>query len=379
MWSCTPTTRWMPPSICAMTSDQSLGRVAFRRCAWALALSVGLWGNALAQGALAGQVLAVSGEVKAIDSAGKERPLVRGAPVRQGDRVVTADGALVQIKMSDGGMISVRPGTEVSFDRYVHDEANPKNSGAALSLVRGGLRSITGMIGKANPDAYQIKTPSATIGIRGTDHEPVYIPPPLPGLPPPPEPPGVYDKVNQGETFIRNDLGTIALKIGQVGFAPLATRVPPAVLEKIPDFYRLELKFDGSAMKREIKGDGKVDTARQRLMPAGTVLRAGSELDVKAVDSTTPLSSTVIKSSTLDAPLTTSIDTSTTLSPTVVKSTTLDAPLSTSTLSTTTISPTLVSPTTTTTSTTSTLSTTTLKSTTTISPTLLNSTTTLIK
>lgn len=337
-------------------------------------------GSALAQSELAGQVLAVSGEVSAVDSTGKARPLVRGAPIRQGDRVVTAEGALVQIKMADGGMISVRPGTEVSFDRYVHDEANQKNSGAVISLVRGGLRSITGMIGKANPEAYQIKTPSATIGIRGTDHEPVYVPPPMPGMPAPTVQPGVYDKVNQGETLIRNELGTIALKVGQVGFAPLQGVLPPKLLEKIPDFYRLELKFDAAANKREIKDDGKVDTARQRLMPASTtVLRAGSELGTKAIDSGVVSTSTISSSTLSTSTLSTSTLSTTTVSPTLTP--TISPTLSTtiSPTLTTTISPTLTTTTVapTTTSTTTLSPTTTINSSILTSPTLLNSTTTL--
>ena len=49
---------------------------------------------------------------------------------------------------------------------------------SALSLLKGAMRAITGYIGRSNRDGYRIETPTATIGIRGTDHEPAYYPPP---------------------------------------------------------------------------------------------------------------------------------------------------------------------------------------------------------
>ncbi|HWY23269.1 MAG TPA: hypothetical protein VNX47_00020, partial [Nevskia sp.] len=43
-------------------------------------------------------------------------------------------------------------------------------SRAFFSLLKGGFRSISGLIGKLNHDEYRVSTPVATIGIRGTDY-----------------------------------------------------------------------------------------------------------------------------------------------------------------------------------------------------------------
>lgn len=195
----------------------------------------------------AGQVQVVVGAAQLIDLSGKARPIERGAEIRQGDRIVTEDGALVQMKMTDGALVSVRTNTDVTVEKYKHDEKSAQNSNMLLKLARGALRSITGLIGGSNPDAYKIVTPTATIGIRGTDHEPVFIPEPKPGETPL-APPGTYDKVNSGATRIITSLGNVDIKPGQVGFVPVAPGVVPKLLPAVPDFFKqLDPKGDASS------------------------------------------------------------------------------------------------------------------------------------
>lgn len=229
-----------------------------------LATLLGFGSPALAQQSAA-RVMAVSGAATATDTQGRERPLEKGTELFSGDKVVTTEGALVQMRTHDGGYLSVRPGTALVIDRFVHDEKDANNSAFLLSLLRGGFRSITGLIGRTNPAGYQIRANTATIGIRGTDHEPMLV------LDTPAQQtlgaPGLYDKVNDGETFIRNPNGVLSLKRGDVGFAPQASDIPPQVLLKIPDFYKLELKADARDAKDG--ADGKSDGRRaQPLRPS---------------------------------------------------------------------------------------------------------------
>lgn len=226
---------------------------------WVLmAALLGFCGSTWAQHSAA-RVMVVSGSAQAIDLQGRERPLEKGAELFSGDKVVTANGALVQMRLNDGGYISVRPNTEMVIDRFVHDEKDASNSNFLVSLLRGGFRSITGLIGRTNPNAYQIRSATATIGIRGTDHEPMVVldTPDTPGQ----AEPGLYDKVNEGETFIRNSNGILSLKRGDVGFASFATDSPPQILLKIPDFYKAEVKASLRERKDgvENKSDGKAD------------------------------------------------------------------------------------------------------------------------
>ena len=115
---------------------------------------------------VAGQVQIVVGAAQLIDASGKARALERGGEVRQGDRVVTEEGALVQLKLTDGTFVAVRTNTDVAIEKYRYDDKTAQNSSLLLRLARGALRSITGLIGGSNPGAYKIATPTATIGRR---------------------------------------------------------------------------------------------------------------------------------------------------------------------------------------------------------------------
>lgn len=228
--------------------------------AWIATILCGLLAPAWAQNSAA-KVMSVSGTASAIDAQGRERPIAKGADVYAGDKVVTTETGLVQMRLHDGGYISVRPATEMVIDQFVHNEKDASQSSFLVSLLRGGFRSITGLIGRTNPSGYQIRTSTATVGIRGTDHEPMLILD-TPGAQSQDPPPGLYDKVNEGETFIRNKGGILALKAGDVGFSPLATDTPPQVLLKIPNFYRLQLRIDAARDAKDA-ADGKPDGARR--------------------------------------------------------------------------------------------------------------------
>ncbi len=184
----------------------------------------------------AGNAQFVIGDVKVINKAGVTRALVKGGEVDEGDRIITAAGASAQIKMVDGGFIAVRPNTDLGFDTYRYSGKEDGKESAVLSLLQGGFRTITGIIGHTNKQNYLIKTETATIGIRGTDHEPMVILPPAPGQVAIAEP-GTYDKVNVGIAYIRTDLGSVDIHRNQVGFAPI-TRAAPVILPSIPPFYK---------------------------------------------------------------------------------------------------------------------------------------------
>ena len=120
---------------------------------------------------------------------------------------------------------------------------------ALIALLKGSFRSITGYIGKTHREGYGISTATATIGIRGTDHEPAYFPPPEAGQKGDQEP-GTYDKVNRGETYIRNPHGEVAVSRGQSAFVHQEGSQAPRLLQQVPRFYREHAKFDRAAADR---------------------------------------------------------------------------------------------------------------------------------
>ncbi len=215
----------------------------------------------------AGNVQFVIGDVKLVTKAGETRALVKGAEINEGDRIITAAGASAQLKMVDGGFIAVRPSTSMSFDTYRYSGKQDGSESAVVSLLQGGFRTITGFIGHTNKQNYLIKTETATIGIRGTDHEPMVILPPLPGQAAI-APPGTYDKVNVGVAFIRTDAGSVDIQRNQVGFAPI-TKAAPVILPRIPPFYKPTPAPGPQKAKEEAKDEGKKETAAAAPAKAG--------------------------------------------------------------------------------------------------------------
>ncbi len=98
------------------------------------------------------------------------RTLGKGLPLREGDRLTTAEGASAIIKLEDGTRMTVRPNSELVLQQYRFKESAPDNS-MLMQLVRGGFRAVTGLISKNAPNAARIQTSTATIGIRGTDFD----------------------------------------------------------------------------------------------------------------------------------------------------------------------------------------------------------------
>lgn len=232
----------------------------------------------------AGNVQFVIGDVKLITRAGVTKALVKGAEINEGDRIVTAAGASAQLKMVDGGFIAVRPNTSMTFDTYRYSGKEDGNESAVVSLLQGGFRTITGIIGHTHKQNYLIKTETATIGIRGTDHEPMVILPPAAGQTPI-APPGTYDKVNVGVAFIANDAGTVDIQRNQVGFAPV-TKAAPVLLPRIPPFYK-PTPAPGPQKAKEEEKAGDKGESQQAAAPAEKAAEAtASSRDTAVVDPT---------------------------------------------------------------------------------------------
>ena len=204
----------------------------------------------------AGNVIFSRGVVEA-QSQGRSRLLTKGAQVCVGETVATSDSGMVQIRMLDTGMVSVRPDTKMRIDAFQFNGKEDGSEKSAIYLIQGAFRAVTGLIGHLNKENYKILTPTATIGIRGTDHEPMFIPNPAPGQVAPGEP-GTYDKVNSGGVFIQTAAGSVEVKPNQVGFVPIVTNVPPVILKETPRFYHAEAGAEARPHSSEASGGNGV-------------------------------------------------------------------------------------------------------------------------
>jgi hypothetical protein len=207
---------------------------AFRVLGLSLLLSLSICHAAeLAQtsNSIAGIVALVQGLADVTSDDGVRRSLSVGSPIRSGDTIATGVGGEVHAKLEDGGYLAIRPNTTMVVERF--SARGDDSDTSVFRLVRGALRSVTGWVGKFHPQAYRITTPTATVGIRGTDHELMFlsVEDAKTG-----ETPGTHDEVNHGATYMENSKGTVEIVEGHAGFASIAADKPPALHTSIPAF-----------------------------------------------------------------------------------------------------------------------------------------------
>jgi hypothetical protein len=170
-----------------------------------------------------GKVDFAIGNVTVTGSDGLWRPLTKGAEVRSGDRIVSSVDGRAQIRFSDGAYVSLQPNSEFDIKEYRFDGKTDGKESALFGLFKGAMRTVTGLVGGVNRSRYQISTPTATVGIRGTG--------------------GLIAIGGDGSTLVTgtsgiwllaNNGGMLDVPAGKAGFAGADVRVPPHLREEGP-------------------------------------------------------------------------------------------------------------------------------------------------
>jgi hypothetical protein len=184
--------------------------------------------------AIAGKIENIIGTARVAKQTGQIYAAIKGDNLYEGDSVATAANSNVQIRMVDEAIVWVRPNTEFKITRYRSTEhGEPKNE-AVLRLLKGSMRTVTGLIGRSNTGDYKLSTPTATIGIRGTEFDAVYVTPQIAADLQ--TPPGTYNRVYMGGTSLQGRAGQINLNKDEAGFMGEQASSPPRVLPNIPEF-----------------------------------------------------------------------------------------------------------------------------------------------
>lgn len=118
--------------------------------------------------ARAGTLKSVRGNVRVLGLDDSSRPASPGDGLAPIDRLVTGPDSGASVVLRDGTRIVVGPSSRLDLKEF-HFDSTTQDGGILVSLLRGSLRMVTGLIGKTNPDAVRVETPTAVIGIRGTD------------------------------------------------------------------------------------------------------------------------------------------------------------------------------------------------------------------
>jgi hypothetical protein len=116
----------------------------------------------------AGKTIMARGAVSATAEQ-QSRALKRQSPVYRVDLVTTGADSSSQLRMMDGGLLSMQADTELAIRNYQFDQGRSESS-VSMELLKGGLRTITGTLPQSGK-TYQLDTPVATIGVRGTHYE----------------------------------------------------------------------------------------------------------------------------------------------------------------------------------------------------------------
>jgi len=231
-------------------------------------------------GQVVGTVANLSGPLLAKKADGTSKVLAVKSSVEQGDTLISEKDTYARIRFIDNSEITLRPNSQLKIDNFSFEEDKPEQDSATFNLVKGGLRAVTGTLGKRNKEKFGMNTPTATIGIRGTIFIAEYIAPsnaavaaygmasmaamsvsgyadvrsdmpsavPLqvlpmrlaqvPGLPQPPaggssRAPGLYVQVLDGMIHLTNQGGSQNFSAGQFGFTP-SFQQPPIILPNNP-------------------------------------------------------------------------------------------------------------------------------------------------
>ncbi len=307
----------------------------------------------------AGRFIVVTGDVRILGRDGAARPAQRNGEFHAGESIVTGPTGLAQLRMTDGGAVSVRADSQFKLDAYSYAGSDDRNGSFLVSILKGGFRTITGLIARNNRNNYRISTASATIGVRGTHFEVVHLPQPLGDTAA-----GTYNRVYDGITTFQNRAGAFLLvSREQTAFVPLPSNLPPVLVAPPARIFgkptpvpvlgpqsRREADAPAEGGKPAARGIKDAPAALETA-PAQSIApsRALSAPLLNPIDSPRVME---LSPALQIAPTVTTIDTksTTTISPTLVSPTTTISPTTTTILSptTTTISPILTAPTTTT-------------------------------
>ena len=169
-----------------------------------------------------GMVLETEGSVVAVDKRKISRKLSTGEPVYLGDKVITGEDGYVRLKMIDSAVLDLRCFSIMVIEAYA---LNTTNRRSILNLLQGSLKKVTGDIGKMAEDVYELKTPIASVGVRGTEYAlRVFQSKGCGGTLDADD--GLYLEVIKGLVDVHNQAGREMIAKGETAYVPLPEAAP---------------------------------------------------------------------------------------------------------------------------------------------------------
>jgi hypothetical protein len=164
----------------------------------------------------AGQITQSSGYVTVSTPQTVPQSVSKGDAVQTGQTVTTGEGGRAVVQFQDGQIIALQSKSIFKVNSYKFDQTAPDTNESFFSLLQGGLRAITGLIGAQHKEGWKLATPTATMGIRGTDFMVVVNQ-------------GIFVKVDAGAVAATNSAGTAVFTAGETAAVASGTTLGAAV------------------------------------------------------------------------------------------------------------------------------------------------------
>jgi hypothetical protein len=180
-----------------------------------------LFGSSLALAA-AGTVEFATGDAR-IQRGTQDIPAVKDTRIESGDALVTGADGRMRVRMENGERIALHPNTKFVIDQFTPPESQdkPETGKSFYTFIRGGFDAVVASLGRRDTTSYRVKTPVATMGIRGTAYTMIWTPE------------GLYVQVTEGSITLTNAAGTLVVQAGQIGFVGLGN-VAPVLVNSMP-------------------------------------------------------------------------------------------------------------------------------------------------
>lgn len=175
--------------------------------------------------AAGGKIVKLEGDA-VVERKGERLPASESFALQRGDTLTVADKSKAQVHFEDDSVFALPANSSLRVDDFRMPRKDAGGS-AIFSLLRGGLRTITGLISKGSHDKYEIRTSMVTIGVRGTAYAALicegdctangkYKA-------------GVYVKTDSGTVILTNPGGQLAVKAGETAYVESKTTAPVKV------------------------------------------------------------------------------------------------------------------------------------------------------
>ncbi|HYC45774.1 MAG TPA: FecR family protein [Burkholderiales bacterium] len=184
----------------------------------------------------AANIEGIGGDVRA----GAAAPL---APVRLGQRidvgsiVTTGPKSRATLRFPDGQAVALHENSEFRITEYAYNREQPAGDRSRLELLKGTMRMVTGAIGRRNPQIVSVRTPMATMGVRGTDFMLAIVNP-------------LFFQVLNGQISVVNSAGQTVFASGAIGTVAAdgtaaltipASQLPPGIVNAFNQLTKLQL------------------------------------------------------------------------------------------------------------------------------------------